>query len=110
MEYHRLDAPQSAMYRNQFNAPLDAKALLGDQLDLRENVDWENAKYIGSAMSDASILLAVMTDDWEELALTFLDTNFIEWAIGNYSWPADNNHVTPYIGCNVDRMGHVPKG
>merc|ERR1719242_2296283 len=42
MEYNRLDAFSQAMYRNQFNAPLDTRALIGDALDAGYDVmDWE---------------------------------------------------------------------
>merc|ERR1719356_1818380 len=33
IEYRRLDKYDSAMYRNQFNSPLDADVLLGDQIN-----------------------------------------------------------------------------
>merc|ERR1719361_1728224 len=114
MEYVRMDHAMNAMYRNQFNAPLDATALLGDQLDLRENVDWANVKYVGSALSDAEITLKMIGQDWGDLALVYLTDDFTNWAIDNHSWPSSDNASfaddTPYFGCNNDRMGHVPKG
>merc|ERR550525_1105493 len=76
MEYVRMDHARHAMYRNQFNAPLDATALLGDQLDLRENVDWANVKYIGFALSDAEITLKMIGQDWGDLALVYLTDDF----------------------------------
>ena len=117
MEYQRLDRFASAMYRNQFNSPLDATALLGDKIQIGyDDLMWSEAKYVGSALTDASIVLAMVTNDWEELGLTYLTTNFTDWAQGKYSWPhhtamdmpADVN--IPRIGCNTDRMAHVPKG
>jgi len=115
MEYRRLDDMGSAMFRNQFNAPLDAEALLGDQIELGyEDIVWADVSYKGSVLSDAEILLAMVTDDWEELGLTYMQNNFTDWALGTFQW--DDNDTspltpnTPYIGCNVDRMGHVPKG
>ena len=117
MEYQRLDAMGSAMYRNQFNAPLDANALLGTQIEPGyDDVLWSDVSYKGSALSDAFILLNMVTNDWEELGLIYMENNFTSWALGEYSWPAatagddEVNADIPYIGCNVDRMGHVPKG
>merc|ERR1712130_233121 len=82
----------------------------GDQLDLRGNVDWPNVKYVGSALSDAEITLKMIGQDWGDLALVYLTDDFTNWAIDEYSWPSNDSTETPYIGCNVDRMGHVPKG
>merc|ERR1719295_1136598 len=79
MEYVRMDHADNAMYRNQFNAPLDATALLGDQIDLRGNVDWSSATYIGSALSDAEIVLKMIGEDWGDLALVYMTDNFTKW-------------------------------
>merc|ERR1719295_1916016 len=112
IEYHRLDRLNEAMYRNQFNSPLDADSLLGDTIERGYgSILWSEAKYQGSALTDASIILATVTDDWEELALTYLTDNFTNWAFGEYKWPKSRaNENTPFIGCNTDRMAHVPKG
>jgi hypothetical protein len=113
MEYNRLDSKTQAMYRNQFNAPLDARALIGDQLDAGyDDIVWSDVEYIGSALSDAEVLLSLVTDDWEELGLVFMENNFTDWAQGTAQWSDDSspNSAHPFIGCNVDRMGHVPKG
>merc|ERR1712130_458513 len=32
------------------------------------------------------------------------------WVLGHYEWNDENDNDTPYLGCNVDRMGHTPKG
>merc|ERR550525_1943432 len=113
MEYNRLDAITQAMYRNQFNAPLDARALLGDQIEAGYyGIEWETVTYVGSALTDAEILLSLVTNDWEELGLVFMENDFGLWAQGEVVWsetdPKGFDH--PFIGCNVDRMGHVPKG
>ncbi len=117
MEYQRLDSLRAAMYRNQFNAPLDAVALLRDQIEPGyDDVLWSEVKYKGSALSDAFILLSMVTEDWEELGLTYMGDIFQEWTLGETDWPEytasddDASPAIPYIGCNVDRMGHVPKG
>merc|ERR1719361_302446 len=111
MEYNRLDAFSQAMYRNQFNAPLDARALIGDALDAGyDDIVWADVEYVGSALTDAEILLSLVTEDWEELGLVFMENDFAEWAQGQTSWSDDHGNEHPYIGCNVDRMGHVPKG
>ena len=112
MEYLRLDKKSSAMYRNQFNAPLDAKALLDTQINAGYgNIIWSEVEYVGSALTDAQILLAMVTEDWGELGLIYMTDNFTNWALGEYTWPESNASThTPYIGCNNDRMAHVPKG
>ena len=117
MEYLRLDRKQSAMYRNQFNAPLDAVALLGEQIEPGyDDIVWSEVEYKGSALTDAEILLSMVTDDWGEQGLIYMTDNFTNWAQGEYSWPAatagdeETNVNIPYLGCNNDRMAHVPKG
>merc|ERR1719273_379560 len=34
----------------------------------------------------------------------------IDWVLGEGDWVDDNSWNRPYLGCNVDRMGHIPKG
>ena len=110
MEYVRLDKFNTAMYRNQFNAPLDASALLGNQLERGQDLLWSEASYVGTALSDASILLSLVTDDWGEMGLLFLDNDFSDWAMGKHQWNDHDEEEHPYLGCNNDRMAHVPKG
>merc|ERR1719447_843036 len=117
MEYRRLDCHNGGMYRNQFNAPLDADALLGPQINGGYyDIVWSEVDYVGSALTDAEILLSMVTEQWGELGLIFTTDNFTGWALGEYSWPNDSasddvkNDYIPYIGCNNDRMAHVPKG
>merc|ERR1719361_1674803 len=111
LEYVRMDKWNEAMYRNQFNAPLDANAILGDQiLPGSDNITWADTTYIGSALSDASILLAIVTEDWGEKGLIFLPDDFTTWALGESTWDDEKNDGHPYLGCNNDRMSHVPKG
>lgn len=38
-----------------------------------------------------------------------MENNFTDWAQGTFSF-SDARMSSPKIGCNVDRMGHVPKG
>merc|ERR1719334_1048443 len=53
----------------------------------------------------------MVTEDWGELGLIYMTDNFTNWALGEYTWPESNaSTYTPYIGCNNDRMAHVPKG
>ena len=112
LEYQRLDATGEAMYRNQFNGPLDATALLGEQIEAGYwDIEWWTVSYVGSALSDAFIVLELVTDDWEEMGLIYMENNFTDWALGTYSYPVDGDTAEyPNIGCNSDRMGHVPKG
>jgi len=45
------------------------------------------------------------------LGLIYMENNFTDWALGTYSYPVGGDTaVYPNIGCNIDRMGHVPKG
>lgn len=112
MEYQRLDAAGTAMYGNQFSGPLDANALLGDQIEGGYyDIDWPTVSYVGSALSDAFIVLDLVTADWEEVGLIYMGNNLTDWALGQYSYPESLDPMdTPYIGCNSDRMGHVAKG
>merc|ERR1719495_3113018 len=46
VEYIRMDKWKEAMYRNQFNAPLDARALLGDQIEAGyTDIVWSEVEY-----------------------------------------------------------------
>jgi len=80
------------------------------------DIVWSEVEYVGSALTDAEILLSMVTEDWGEQGLIYMTDNFTNWALGQYSWPEDvatdskKNKNIPYIGCNNDRMAHVPKG
>ena len=105
-----MDKYGEAIYRNQFNAPLDAKALLGDQLVNQPEITWSEVEYVGSALSDAEILLGLVTEDWAEQALLFMPNSFTAWAMGKAKWDDHRDDARPWLGCNNDRMAHVPKG
>ena len=97
------------MFRNQFNAPLDANAVLGSQiLAGTDGIDWTEVFYVGSALTDAEIVLAMITDDWAELGLIYMTDNFLSWTLGQHQWNRTEDVLA--IGCNNDRMAHVPKG
>jgi len=110
VEYLRMDKYHSAMYRNQFNAPLDAKRVLGGQIYEGQDMVWGSVHYEGSPLTDASILLAMVTDDWGEQGLIMMDSNYTNWALGKHQWDDSTKAGHPYLGCNNDRMAHVPKG
>jgi len=111
LEYIRFDKWDEAMYRNQFNGPLDASWLLGDQTVTGDNaMPWADVEYRGSPLTDASVLLSLVTNDWGEQALMFIPEDFQQWALGNNLWNNTANTSHPHLGCNNDRMSHVPKG
>ena len=110
LEYVRMDKPRESLYRNQFNAPLDASRVLGDQVLDGQDIIWSKARYVGSALTDAEIALSMATDDWGEQGLLVIDSNFTNWAQGTHQWNDDEDLEHPYLGCNNDRMAHVPKG
>ena len=43
-----------------------------------------------------------------EEGLFYLTDNFWDWTLGQHQWDNDTDHL--FIGCNCDRMAHVPKG
>jgi len=110
VEYVRMDKPTQSLYRNQFNAPLDASRILGDQLYDGQELVWSEAHYVGSALTDAEIALHLATDDWGEQGLLVIDDQFVKWTKGLHQWDDDDRLGHPYLGCNNDRMAHVPKG
>merc|ERR550525_1167333 len=110
MEYVRMDKPQVSLFRNQFNAPLDAARVLGDQLLDGQDLVWAEAHYVGSALTDAEIALSLATDDWGEQGLLVIDSDFSGWAKGEFQWDDESAKDHPQLGCNNDRMAHVPKG
>ena len=105
-----MDKPRESLYRNQFNAPLDASRVLGDQIEMGQGLIWSETYYVGSALTDAEIALSLATDDWGEQGLLVIDQNFTDWAQGLHRWVDDEDLEHPYLGCNNDRMAHVPKG
>lgn len=106
-----MDIPSKAFYRNQFNAPLDASVLLGDQmLGGNDGISWSEVEYKGSPLTDAVVLLGIATDDWAEKNVLLLGDDFMAWALGDNQWDDEDEEGHPYLGCNNDRMGHVPKG
>jgi len=110
VEYLRMDKYHSAMYRNQFNAPLDARMVLGDQIEAGDDIVWADVHYEGSALTDAEILLSLVTNDWGEQGLIMIDQNYTDWVQGRHQWDDSTAAGHPYLGCNNDRMAHVPKG
>ena len=104
----------SQAYQNPWTAALDAKAILGDQIEAGMAIDWHSAEYVGSALTDAFVALALSTDDWNEKGLLWFDSHrhFLSWALGHYQWPPVQREEAyhPQLGCNNDRMTHTPKG
>jgi len=45
-----------------------------------------------------------------ELGQSLIPEKMSSWVLGDYEWNDENDNDTPYLGCNVDRMGHTPKG
>ena len=118
-EYIRLDSPVNSLYQNMFGAGLDARAILGDQILVGEDaLDWTTAKYVGSALVDATIAVGIASTDWAEMGLLYIEATslgtydgFSQWALGRYRFgDAYSLSRGPYLGCNNDRMTHVPKG
>ena len=105
-----MDKHGQAMFRNQFNAPLDARAVLGDQIEAGQDLKWSEVEYVGSPLTDAEILLSLVTDDWGERGLLLITANFSNWAFGKKKWDDNTDAGHPWLGCNNDRMAHVPKG
>jgi len=44
------------------------------------------------------------------LGQSLVPEKMLGWALGEYDFNDDFDVDTPYLGCNVDRMGHIPKG
>merc|ERR1719474_2359581 len=80
------------------------------QIDMGEDIVWADVRYIGGPLTDASILLAMVTDDWGEQGLIMMPENYTNWALGKHQWDDSTKAGHPYLGCNNDRMAHVPKG
>jgi len=125
MEYIRLDRADEYTYQNQFAAPLDARAMLGDQVETgNDDMPWTETQYVGTSLTDALLLINMLSDDWGELGQSLVGaSDLLDWTIGEYQWTDDaadreetdagglpTDTDSPYLGCNVDRMGHVPKG
>jgi len=77
-----MPTPQPTMFRNQFNAPLDAHAVLGSQIEAGQDLKWSEVDYVGSPLTDAEILLSLVTDDWGERGMLLITKKFSDWAFG----------------------------
>merc|ERR1719206_65648 len=119
-EYIRVDSGEF-VYKNAFDAAFDAKALLGeDQLfdNAYELLDWSTVHYKGTALTDVAIALNMITDNWAVSGFSRITEELWKWSLGQYTFDPSavtttQTHSTtaiPYLGCNNDRMTHVPKG
>ena len=95
---------------NMWTASLDARALLGDQIENGQNIAWSQVQYVGTALTDSYIALRLATNDWSEQSLLWISDQFVEWSLGEHSWGSIKNDAHPWLGCNNDRMSHAPKG
>ena len=95
---------------NMWTGSLDARAILGDQIEAGQDMDWSTAKYVGSALTDAFIALGFATNDWGEKSLLWLSDDFKAWSLGEHSWDYSAADSRPWLGCNNDRMSHAAKG
>jgi len=109
-EYIRMDDWNRSPFMNPWTGSLDARALLGEQIESGTAMNWTEAKYVGSALTDSFIALALATSDWGEKSLLWISDDFIAWSLGLDSWDYTDKVSRPYLGCNNDRMSHAPKG
>ena len=59
------------------------KALLGPKINTqRQSFAWSDVEYVGSALTDAEIVLGLATNDWAELGFSWFDSDFSEWVQG----------------------------
>ena len=109
-----MDNNRNSPYQTLFGSEIDARAVLGDQIELGQDIIWSEMSYIGSPLTDAWIALETASDDWGELGLIYVEGKstepyqFRKWALGQYTW--NDSDTTPALGCNNDRMMHCPKG
>ena len=83
MEYVRLDKSGNYTYQNQFAAPLDARAMLGTQIEVgQDNLKWGTAQYVGTALTDAMLMITAITDDWGELGQSLVPQEMLGWTLG----------------------------
>merc|ERR1719242_1631775 len=115
MEYVRMDNGWDTSFLNVWESAFDAEAMLGtEQLSQGQDIVWSEMKYQGSALMDSYIALHVATNNsnWGELGQMFMGY-IADWAQNKYTWSdelSDDGEGSPYLGCNNDRMTHVPKG
>ena len=95
---------------NMWTGALDARAILGEQIESGEDIDWTKVEYVGTALTDAFIALGLSTEDWGQKSLLWLSDDFNDWALGRHSWSYSADDARPWFGCNNDRMSHAPKG
>jgi len=87
-----------------------------EQLSLGQDITWSEMEYQGSALMDAYIAFHIATNNsnWGELGQMFMG-QIADWSINkdDFQWSdtkSDDGEGSPYLGCNNDRMTHVPKG
>merc|ERR1712242_621999 len=91
LEYIRLDRSKEYTYQNQFAAPLDARAMLGSEVEQGNgHMTWTEVQYAGTALTDALLMINMLTDDWGELGQSLIGaSDFLDWTIGEYQWEMD---------------------
>ena len=116
-EYVRIDNGYNSEFKHMFDGALDARALLGEQVETGQNISWNETQYVGSPLTDAFIAMALAASDWVEMGQLYLGethnnsiSNLRDWTLGNFTFSGDDNTTHPELGCNNDRMTHAPKG
>ena len=111
-EYLRLDEFSITPYANPYNAALDARSVLGDDVVNMgyDGIPWPEVDYVGDALIDAHIAMDMVTEDWGEKGLMVIGRQFSDWAQGKHRWSMEDDHFHPFLGCNGDRMTHSAKG
>ena len=109
-----MDSPVNSLYQNMWGGAFDARACLGDQIEAGDDLDWTQVSYVGNALMDSFIALGMATTDWGEMGMFYMEgtafgqyDGFGQWTLGQNTF---SNFTHPYLGCNNDRMTHVPKG
>merc|ERR1719266_1234071 len=87
MEYTRLDRSGEYTYQNMFAGPLNARAMLGKQVEAgNDGLVWSETHYVGTALTDAVIMIQLLTDDWGELQNSLVPSEMTSWTLGDYVW------------------------
>ena len=82
----------------------------GEEFDLwGRDEEWRQIQYVGTPLTDAHVALSLAAIDWGQQGMMLMDDEFQRWALGKHEFTA-KREGHPYLGCNNDRMSHVPKG
>jgi len=102
---HDIDSDIQSILRGPFSDIMSIHQMVGPDKEIKDDM-----VYVGNPLSDTQIALYLNKDyinDGKNYAFdSFIDNNYLNWALNDYSWPANCGNFV----CNGDIQFHTNKG